>query len=262
MSFEVQTKACCTRPPITLRGGYDYEEKGEYINFNGIKTYVTGNPKATRGIFLFYDVFGLFVQAIKGADILASDYAQMPDGAGDFKVFMPDFWGDHPQDLANFPPKTPKQRKAVIDFMTGPADPKKTLPLVGPLIEAFEATNPQITSWSTLGFCWGVKMGALTATKGTKFKAVAGCHPSLMDVEDAKHITVPVCLCPSQDEDPALVDAWFSNVKRNNPASYLEVFGDQVHGWMTSRADFNDIHAFEEYLRGYRIVRTFLAKHM
>lgn len=56
---------------------------------------VTGSPNATRGIFLCYDVFGLFVQAIKGADILAFNYPDLPDGVGDFKVFMSDFWGDH-----------------------------------------------------------------------------------------------------------------------------------------------------------------------
>ena len=163
---------------------------------------VTGNPNATRGIFLCYDVFGIFVQSIKGADILASDYEQLPDGAGDFKVFMHDFWGDHPQDLANFPPKTPKQQKAIMDFMYGPAVPAKTVPLIEPLLQAFQKDNPQITSWSILGFCWGVKIATLVTTAGTKFKAAAGGHPSLMDVEDAKHVVVPMCVLPSQDENP------------------------------------------------------------
>lgn len=27
-------------------------------------------------------------------------------------------------------------------------------------------------------------------------------------------------------------------------------------------ADFNNLHAFEEYLRGYRILRTFFAQHL
>ena len=114
---------------------------------------------------------------------------------------MPDFWGDNPQDLTHFPPKTPEQRKYVHDFMTGIADPAKNLPLVAPLLEAFQKMNPQIKTWSILGFCWGVKMATLAVTKGTKFVAAAGCHPSLMDPEDAKHITVPMCIMPSQDEN-------------------------------------------------------------
>jgi dienelactone hydrolase len=167
---------------------------------------VTGSSRATRGIFLNYDVFGLFIQSIKGADILASDYEAYPDGAGDFKVFMPDFWGDHPQDLSNFPPKTPKQTKAIIDFMTGPAEPSKTVPLIDPLLDAFQKKYPQITSWSTLGFCWGVKICTLVTAQGTKFKAAAGAHPSLMNVEDAKKVVVPTCILPSQDEDPEVSD--------------------------------------------------------
>lgn len=163
---------------------------------------VTGNRNASRGIFLCYDVFGIFVQAIKGADILASDYPDMPDGAGNFKVFMPDFWGDHPQDLGNFPPKTPKQKKAVADFLSGPADPNKILPMISPLLDRFQAENPHIQSWSVVGFCWGVKIASLVTTRGTRFKAAAGAHPTLMEVEDAKHITVPMCILPSQDEDP------------------------------------------------------------
>ena len=163
---------------------------------------VSGSSNATRGIFLCYDVFGLFVQAIKGADILASDYEQMPDGVGDFKVFMPDFWGDHPQDLANFPPKTPKQQKAIMEFVMGPGDPARTVPLIEPLLESFQKQNPQITSWSILGFCWGVKIASLVTTAGTKFKAAAGAHPSMFDPEDAKHVVVPMCVLPSQDEDP------------------------------------------------------------
>lgn len=190
---------------------------------------VTGSPNATRGVFLCYDVFGIFVQAIKGADILASDYEQMPDGAGDFKVFMPDFWGDHPQDLANFPPKTPTQTKAIMDFLEGPGDPSKTVPLIEPLLQAFQEQNPQITSWSTLGFCWGVKITALTTVKGTKFKAAAGGHPSLLDVEDAKKIVVPTCLLPSQDEDPEV--SVFA--KRKNGHS-CPVTGDSIRSDLTN----------------------------
>jgi dienelactone hydrolase len=147
-------------------------------------------------------VFGLFVQAIKGADILAFGSTETADDAGEYKVFMPDFWGDHPQDLSIFPPKTPKQRQQVYDFMTGRGNPQTVLPSMNPLHEAFQKSSPQIKSWSIVGFCWGVKMCALMTAADTKFKAAAGCHPSLMDVGDAKKVSVPFCVLPSQDEDP------------------------------------------------------------
>ena len=114
-------------------------------------TDVTGSDTAKRGIFVCYDVFGLYIQAIRGADILASDFVAQPDGAGDFKVFMPVFFGDHPSDLANYPPKTPPQMKAVTEFMNGPANPDKTVPLVFPLLEAMKRANPQIESWAIIG---------------------------------------------------------------------------------------------------------------
>jgi hypothetical protein len=257
------------------------------------------------------------VQSIKGADILAYDYPELPDNAGQFKVFMPDFWGDHPQDLENFPPKTPKQLKKIVDFMTGPADPDKTVPLIAPLLEAFQKKNPQIKTWSILGFCWGVKIAALVTTKGTQFKAAAGGHPSLMDVEDAKHVTVPFCVLPSQDEDPevciprvspfgnwtciARPDMWcmcaflltWDAVYRSLVRKYQKGLPAKLHGDIRGpsprvddlavsfdtlprkprcvmvvltdrvlRADFNDLHCYSEYLRGYRIVRTFFAAHM
>lgn len=165
-------------------------------------TDITGSEKATRGIFYVYDVFGLFIQTLMGADIMAYDYKQYPDSAGDYKIFMPDFFGDNPSKIENFPPKSERQRKEIMAFITGPADPSKSVPLVEPLLEAFQNANPQITSWAIVGFCWGVKIGTLCTTKGTKFSAAGGAHPSLMDVEDAKHVAVPTCILPSQDEDP------------------------------------------------------------
>jgi dienelactone hydrolase len=233
----IQSKACCTNPPVTLAGGYDYELRGNYVQYNGLKTCEincstriclptvpnptvsfsgrrsinasgsvalltrnadeTGSPAAKRGIFLCYDVFGLYIQALRGADILAFGYAPTPDGSGDFKVFMPDFWGDHPQDMANFPPKTPKQTKAIVDFMTGPAAPERMLPLIRPLLEDMKKRNPAIETWAIMGFCWGGKVAALESQSGTPFKVAAQCHPSLLEVEDANQVTMPMVVLPS-----------------------------------------------------------------
>ncbi|KAJ9651933.1 hypothetical protein H2198_008796 [Neophaeococcomyces mojaviensis] len=200
--MQIQSKACCSRPPVTLSGGYDYVVKGEYVDFNGMKTYVTGKPDVKRGIFLFYDVFGLYIQALKGADILAMDYEQYPDGAGDFKVFMPDWWGDNPQDLKLFPPKTPEEIKKInAFFVTGPANPEKAKPLVQPLFQAIRAKHPEITEWAVMGFCWGGKMTAMSSQPDTIFKAAAQCHPSLVDPNDISEIKIPMVVLPSMDED-------------------------------------------------------------
>jgi dienelactone hydrolase len=148
-----------------------------------------------------YDVFGLYIQTLKGADILASGYASVPDTAGDFQVFMPDFFGDHPQDLSNFPPKTPQQFSAITKFMLDSADPPKTVALVSPLLDAIMKDHPEIDSWAICGFCWGGKIAALVSGPGSLFKAAAQCHPSLLDLEDAKKIIIPMCVLPSMDEE-------------------------------------------------------------
>lgn len=163
---------------------------------------VTGSDTAKRGIFVCYDIFGLYIQSIRGADILASDHAAHPDNAGSFKVFMPVFFGDHPADIANYPPKTPPQFKAITDFMTGPANPEKTLPLILPLLEAMKKENPQIESWAILGYCWGGKIAALVSQEGTPFKASGQNHPSLLETKDAEKIVIPHVVLPSMEEVP------------------------------------------------------------
>lgn len=133
---------------------------------------------------------------------MAYDDDQQPDNAGKFQVFMPDFWGDHPQDIQNFPPKTPKQFKAISDFMSGYGDPPKTVALIAPIMADIQKTHPEIESWAILGFCWGGKVASVVCQEGTIFKAAAQCHPSLLDTDDAKKVTVPMCILPSQDEVP------------------------------------------------------------
>ncbi|KAH7420041.1 hypothetical protein BKA64DRAFT_729656 [Cadophora sp. MPI-SDFR-AT-0126] len=245
--MQTESKACCTRPPVVLRGGYNYTPKGSYTTHNGLRTYETGPVNAKRGILFIYDIFGEFIQTIRGADILATGYPPIDDQAGDFKVFMPVWFGDSPADLAMYPPKTPAQFTYIKNFMSGPANPDLTIPLILPMIETLQAANPSIESWAILGFCWGGKVATLVSQEGSVFRASAQAHPSLLDSSDAREVRIPHCVLPSQDEVPE---------------SYSETFEDQVHGWMASRADFENVHNFEEYLRGYRIMRTFFNKHL
>jgi dienelactone hydrolase len=88
--------------------------------------------------------------------------------------------------------------------MTGPAAPDKSLPLVSPLLQDMKNRNPGIETWAIMGFCWGGKIAALVSQTGTSFKAAAQCHPSLLDIEDAKQVTIPMVVLPSMDEDPVV----------------------------------------------------------
>jgi dienelactone hydrolase len=151
---------------------------------------------------MIYAVFGIFVQTIRGADILASGHHETPDKGGEYKVFMPDWFGDNPTDVCAYPPKTPKEVAVTNAFMNGPANPAGTVPKIAPLMEAIKKANPQIEDWAILGFCWGGKIAALVSQEGSLFKASGQCHPSLLERADAAKVTIPMVVLPSLDEVP------------------------------------------------------------
>ena len=88
------------------------------------------------------------------------------------------------------------------------------------------------------------------------FKAAAQTHPSLMDPEEAKAVTIPMAILASKDEDPAVrlssserfcgrenvanqdiassqvIEAFAGNLQHEH---LVEAFSDQVHGWMASK---------------------------
>lgn len=78
----------------------------------------------------------------------------------------------------------------------------------------------------------GVQIVSLTSQQGTPFKAVAEVHPAMVDPNDAKGITVPVCMLASKDEDAEAVKGFEKELKVK---SHVETFSDQIHGWMAAR---------------------------
>jgi len=249
--------ACCRRPPVVSG---PYTQLGSYTTLGGMKTYTTGIESATRGIIVIYDIFGYYPQTLQASDILSgSAPGSTSTSTEHYKIFMPDWFGDNPADLANYPPVTPEQHKYITAFMTGPAAPALTLPKIPAYFDAVREANPQITSWGIIGYCWGAKIASLMANPAAGFSAAAMLHPSLMDAEDAAGVQVPLVLLPSMDEDRELIKAFQAGLKVDN---HVETFEDQVHGWMSSRADFKIPRVKAEYLRGYGILRDFFEKHL
>lgn len=62
-----QSIACCKLPAILS----DYQSHGEYVELNGMRTYLVGDSTADKAIFVIYDIFGYFNQTLQGADIMA-----------------------------------------------------------------------------------------------------------------------------------------------------------------------------------------------
>jgi dienelactone hydrolase len=98
----------------------------------------------------------------------------------------------------------------------------------------------------------------VTASEDNPFKIAAACHPAMVDPSAAEKIPVPYILLSSGEESAEDVKKFESNLKVPN---HVEIFGDQVHGWMAARADLDNSRVQEEYSRGYQTVLEFFGKH-
>ena len=109
-------------------------------------------------------------------------------------------------------------------------------------------------------FCWGGKVVSLTtSTTNTPFKAAAEVHPAMVDPSEATKIKIPLCMLASGDESAEDVKKFEENLKGDK---HVEIFKDQVHGWMAARADLEDKRVVSEYERGYKTLLDFFAKYL
>ncbi|CAG8102064.1 unnamed protein product [Penicillium nalgiovense] len=246
------SKACCSIPPVVSKG---YQAKGEYKTINGLKTYVTGPESATKAILVIYDIFGFFDQTIQGADILATSTDQK------YRVFMPDFFEGSPADISWYPPTTQEHKEKLGNFFSTKAAPPRTLSKIPNVVAEGNKLAPggNFQSWSILGYCWGGKIATLSSGADNKlFKAVAQCHPAMVDPNDAEVVNIPMVFLASKDETPKDVKDFEANLK---VPKYVETFPTQIHGWMAARSDLENPEVRKEYERGYKTVLEFFHQH-
>jgi len=244
--------ACCSIPPIVSKG---YEPKGKYETIGGLKTYVTGPANASKAILYIYDIFGYFPQSLQGADILSTS-----DKDNQYQVFMPDWFEGKPADISWYPPDNDEKGKALGNFFQTTGAPPKTAAKVPTTVKEIEAKYSSIKTWGIVGFCWGGKIVSITTSKSdTPFKAGAECHPAMIDPSDATDIKIPLCMLASGDESAPDVKKFEANLTGEK---HVEIFGDQIHGWMAARADLDDPRVRAEYERGYKTLLEFYAKYL
>lgn len=245
------SKACCNVPPVVATG---YQIKGSYEELGGYKTYVTGPEDADKGILAVYDIFGYFDQTLQGADILATSDANQK-----YKVFMPDWFKGKPCPIEWYPPDTEEKQKSLTNWFKGWA-PGDTAAKIPDYVKAVQEKNPSIKSWAIIGYCWGGKIVSLVTSKPetNPFKAGAAIHPAFVDANDAKNIKVPIVMLASMEEDEKDVQAYEAAL---SVPRHVEMFKDQVHGWMAARADLAQPRVQEEYVRGYKTVLEFFGKN-
>ena len=80
--------------------------------------------------------------------------------------------------------------------------------------------------------CIALQIVNLVSRKDTPFRAAACAHPAMVDPEDAPHITIPIAMLPSKDENGKDVEAWKGKLSVKNK---VETFPTQSHGWMAAR---------------------------
>ncbi|KAL8638247.1 MAG: hypothetical protein Q9228_004590 [Teloschistes exilis] len=251
MAQQGHSAACCTVPPAVVG---EYKTKGDYIDLDGMKVYVTGPSAATSAILVIYDIFGYSSQALQGADILA--YANQ---SKQYRVFMPDFFYGKPLPQSVFPPDTDEKKKAFGDFFGGPAAPPANAAKVPELVKKLGDKYSGVKKWGSVGMCWGGKIVSLTSQSGTPWTVAAEVHPAMVDPNDAKGIKVPIVILASKDENAEDVENFRKNLSVENR---VETFWDQVHGWMAARGDLKDEKVKKEYERGYGILLDFFGKHL
>ncbi|KFY25534.1 hypothetical protein V491_01711 [Pseudogymnoascus sp. VKM F-3775] len=241
--------ACCSIPPIVAKG---YQELGKYETIGGLKTYVTGPETATAGILLIYDIFGFASQTLQGADILATS-----DKHHQYKVFIPDFLhGEYAQKVW-FASDEGKKVHLPNWFKThGPPTAIKQIP---DTLKSLNKSYNKIDKWGCIGFCWGGKAVTLTSTEGTPWKAAAQVHPAMLNPDDATNVIVPFLSIASKDESTKDHAEFADNLKVEKR---IETFHDQIHGFMTARADLETQRNREEYERGYKILLEFFAVYL
>ncbi|KAI0098953.1 alpha/beta-hydrolase [Hypoxylon sp. NC0597] len=245
------SEACCRIPPVVNEG---YEPKGTYIQLNDIRTYMTGPADLEKAILSVYDIFGLFPQTIQGADILAGG-----DVEKKYQVYIPDFFMGSPAKIDWYPPTDDEKKTKLGKWFEGAVWPKH-LPKVRGLLEAAEKHNPNIKSWGIIGYCWGGKMASILAGEERPlFKAAVQTSPAMIDPSDAANVKIPMMILASEEETAEDVKKYEENLK---VPKHIEMFEDQVHGFMSARANLKDDKAKAEYERGYKLALGFFRDYL
>ncbi|KAI1402237.1 alpha/beta-hydrolase [Hypoxylon fuscum] len=237
------SEACCRIPPIVDEG---YEAKGTYIELNGTKTYVTGPADSDKAILSVYDIFGFFPQTIQGADILANGDAERK-----YQVYIPDLFEGNPARIEWYPPTDDEKKAKLGQWFEEVAVWPKHIPKVIGFLKAAEKNNPNIKSWGIIGYCWGGKMASILAgSKDLLFKVAVQTSPAMIDAGDAANVKIPTMMLISEEEAVSDVKTYEESLK---VPKHIEIFEDQVHGFMSARADLKDSKAKAEYERGYKL---------
>ncbi|GAD97479.1 dienelactone hydrolase [Paecilomyces variotii No. 5] len=243
-------EACRTLPPVVPEG---YAAKGRYETLSGFKTYVAGPADATVGIIGIYDIFGLAIQTIQGADLLASRLNAV--------VLVPDLFHGDAARHKWFHPDTQEKKDVVAAFISSKAAFPPNVGALWELVGSSKITFSRVQKWGAYGLCWGGKVVVLSSGSNTPFAATAQTHPAQIDKADAEKLTIPHLVLASKDEAADAVAEYARIIDNNGIGGHVEIYPSMWHGWMGARARLDNEHARAEFSRGYGQLADFFGKY-
>lgn len=81
----------------------------------------------------------------------------------------------------------------------------------------------------------------------------------MVDPSEAEDIDTPLCMLASKDEPAEDVKKFEAALKG---PKHVEIFTDQIHGWMGARGDLKVERNKSEYERGYKTLIEFFTKYL
>lgn len=171
---------------------------------------------------------------------------------------MPDFFKGPAADPSWVPPDTDEKKAAMAEFRGRATDFDKARETLKSVMGKLRDDYAHVTEWAAIGYCWGGKVVPQASGEGTPFVVGVLTSPARLDAEEAGKIVIPTLVLASKGEPVDEVKAFGEALKVEKR---VETFGDQVHGWMSARADLKDARVKEEYERGYKITLDFLDEH-
>lgn len=84
------------------------------------------------------------------------------------------------------------------------------------------------------------------------------CYFVMVDFKEVEGIKILFILFVFKEE---LEDKVKEFEEKFKVVKYVEMFKDQIYGWMVVRSDLSDVRVKEEYIRGYKMVLDFFVKN-
>lgn len=99
----------------------------------------------------------------------------------------------------------------------------------------------------------------LAGDENVLFKAAVQTSPAMIDPSDAVKAKIPTMMLASAEEAAEDVKKYEGSLKVPN---HVEIFENQVHGFMSARANLKNEETKAEYERGYKLALGFFHDHL